>query len=100
MKASDLPLMYNAVDILERNLSERAGKTALFSREREMTFQQASEEANRVGNALKRMGIHSGESVAIFALDCTEWVTTFFGILKIGAVAASINTLLKPRELA
>ena len=100
MKASDLPLMYNAVDILERTLSERAGKIALLSAEREMTFQQASDEANRVGNALKRMGIHPGESVAILALDCTEWVTTFFGILKIGAVAASINTLLKPRELA
>jgi benzoate-CoA ligase family protein len=100
MKASDLPLMYNAVDILERNLPERGGKTALFSAEREMSFQQASDEANRVGNALKRMGIHPGESVAILAPDCTEWVTTFFGILKIGAVAASINTLLKPRELA
>lgn len=99
MKASDLPLMYNAVDILERNLPERASKIALFSAEREMTFQQASDEANQVGNALKRLGIHPGESVAILALDCTEWVTTFFGILKIGAVAASMNTLLKPREL-
>src|SRR4249920_3500537 len=99
MKASDLPLMYNAVDILERNLPARAGKTALYSAERELTFQQVADEANRAGNALKRMGIHPGEAVAILALDCTEWVSTFFGILKIGAIAASINTLLKPREL-
>ena len=28
MRASDLPLFYNAVDILERNLPERADKVA------------------------------------------------------------------------
>jgi hypothetical protein len=38
MKASDLPEYYNAVDILERNLSERADKVALHSLEREMTL--------------------------------------------------------------
>src|SRR5438067_9695223 len=99
MHASDLPLMYNAVDILERNLPARAGKTALFSAERELTFAQAAAEANQVGNALKRLGIHIGESVGILAPDCAEWVTTFFGIVKIGAVAVSVNTLLKSHEL-
>ncbi len=98
MKASDLPLYYNAVNILEHNLAARADKVALYSAERELTFRQAADEVNRVGNALKRLDIRPGESVGILSPDCTEWATSFFGILKIGAVAVSINTLLKPHE--
>ena len=52
MRAADLPLYYNAVDILERNLPARANKVALYSNERELTFGQVAQEANQVGNAV------------------------------------------------
>jgi benzoate-CoA ligase family protein len=38
--------------------------------------------------------------VALLALDSVEWVATYFGTMKIGAVAASLNTLLTPKEYA
>lgn len=98
MKAIDLPLYYNAVDILERNLPQRADKVALYSRERNMTFQEVSHEANQVGNALKKLGVRMGDFVGILSLDCPDWVATFFGTLKIGAIAVGMNTLLTPAE--
>ena len=71
MKAADLPLYYNAVDILERNLATRADKVALLSDTRkEMTFREISNEANQVGNALKKLGVRMGDYVAILSLDC------------------------------
>ena len=100
MNAAELPLYYNAVDILERNLPTRADKVALYSESRNLTFREVSNEANRVGNALKQLGIRFGDSVAILALDSPEWVTTFFAATKIGAVAVGLNTLLKPPEYA
>ncbi|HLC26133.1 MAG TPA: benzoate-CoA ligase family protein, partial [bacterium] len=100
MRAADLPRYYNAVDILERNLAERADKIALCSPERNMTFREVSQEANRVGNALKRLHVRVGDVVGILCPDQAEWVTTFFGAMKIGAVALGINTLLTPREFA
>jgi len=100
MRAADLPLYYNAVDILERNLPARADKVALLSAERELTFRQVSEEVNRVGNALQKLDIRMGEFVAILSPDCAEWVTSFFGVVKIGAISVGINTLLKPHEHA
>src|SRR3990172_5891686 len=99
-KASDVPLDYNAVDILERNLTERADKVALYSPERAMTFRQVSNGANQVGNALKKLGVRMGDFVSILSLDGAEWVTSFFGTLKIGAVAVGMNTLLTPQEYA
>jgi benzoate-CoA ligase family protein len=100
MKAADLPLTYNAVDILERNLPARADKAALYSDTRkEMSFREVSDEVNRVGHALKKMGVRMGETVGILSLDCPEWVTSFFGAIKIGAIAVGMSTLLTPDEL-
>lgn len=98
MKAADLPLYYNAVDILEHNLKDRADKTALFSPSRNMTFREVAHEANQVGNALKKLGVRIGEAVGILSFDGPEWVTAYFGILKIGGVALGMNTLLTPDE--
>lgn len=98
MKAADLPRYYNAIDILERNLPERRDKTALYTLEREMTFEEVSNEVNQVGHALKQLGVRFGNVVAILAPDCAEWVTSFFGAVKIGAIALGMNTLLKPHE--
>ena len=52
MTATDLPQYYNMCDILEHNLPDRGQKIALSSAERSITFQEASDEANQVGNAL------------------------------------------------
>lgn len=100
MRAADLPLSYNAVDILEHNLDKRPDKTALYSAAREMTFRQVSDEVNQVGNALKKLDVHKGETVAILCPDSAEFVASFFAIFKIGAIAVSMNTLLTPQEHA
>jgi benzoate-CoA ligase family protein len=100
MKAVDLPVYYNAVNILEHNLAARADKVALYSAAREMTFRQAANEVNQVGNALKKLDVRMGECVGILCPDSAEWVTSFFGTVKIGAVAVGMNTLLTPGEHA
>ncbi len=100
LKAADLPLIYNAVDILERNLADRAEHVALYSPERAMTYRQVAAEANQVGNALKHLGVRLGDFVGILAPDGPEWVTSFFGALKIGAIAVGLNSLLTPPEYA
>ena len=99
-KISDLPEHYNCVDILEHNLAERPDKIALYSVEREMTFRQVSQEVNQAGNALKKLGVRIGDCVALISLDLPEWVTSFFGILKVGGVAVGMSTTLTPREYA
>jgi benzoate-CoA ligase family protein len=100
MKISDIPAHYNCVDILEHNLAERADKVALYSLEREMTFRQVAEEVNRVGNALKRMDVRIGDYVALLSLDVPEWVTSFFGVLKVGGVAVGMSTTLTAKDYA
>jgi benzoate-CoA ligase family protein len=99
--AADVPLHYNAVDILERNLGARADKVALYSGERTLTFAQLSLEVDRVGSALtRRLGVRIGEPVAILCPDVPEWAVSFFGTVKAGGVAVGVNTMATPRDCA
>lgn len=100
MRMNDLPLHYNAIEILEHNLSQRSDKTALFSQDRTLTFGALAAEVNQVGNGLKSLGVRVGEAVGLLAFDSAEWVTAFFGTLKIGAIHVGINTLLTASEYA
>ena len=69
MKAADLPLTYNAVDIVERNLPDRADKVALYSHLGELTFGQVSARVNQVGHGLLSLDVHDGDTVALLAPD-------------------------------
>lgn len=89
MKASDLTLYYNAVDILERNLLEGAKITALYRDERNLAFQEATNEVNQSRNALKKLGARIEDYVGILSLDGPAWVRSFFGNAKISGIWVS-----------
>ena len=99
MKALDIPLEYNAVDILERNLWARGGKTALYSLERELSFAESAKEVDQIGHTLRGLDVRVGECVGLLAPDCAHWVTTFFAIAKIGGIAVTLNTQVEPEQL-
>ena len=85
-------------EILEHNLKNRSDKTALWSEYGQFTFREVSDQVNKVGNALTRLGIGFGECVAILCPDRPEWVSTFFATAKIGGVALGMNTMLSTEE--
>jgi len=98
---ADAPLEYNAVEVLERNLASRRDKVALFSPERSLTFGEVSAEVDLVARALvEKLGVRIGEHLAILSQDGAEWAATFFGIVKAGGVAVSINTMVPSGDLA
>ena len=98
-RAADLPEWYNAATLLEVNLRHRADEIALVSDARTLTFADVVEEVNRVGNALRSLGVRQGDRVAILSLDTAEWATAFFACLKVGAVATGMNTMLTADEI-
>jgi 4-hydroxybenzoate-CoA ligase/benzoate-CoA ligase len=100
LRGTDLPLYYNAVQILEQNLEARPDKLALLSDERSLSFREMAAEVNRLGNALRGLGVRFGDNVAVLAPDSAEWVAAFFATLKLGAIHVGLNTLLKSGDYA
>ncbi|MBM3222840.1 MAG: benzoate-CoA ligase family protein [Candidatus Tectomicrobia bacterium] len=78
----------------------RGGKTAFHYREQQITYQDVQEHVNRTGNALRALGIGMEQRVALLLLDCPEFVYSFWGAMRIGAVAVPMNTTLRPADYA
>ncbi len=65
-----------------------------------ITYAQTNEGANRVANYLKAKGIKKGDVVSILVMNSPEIYYIMFGIQKLGAIAGSINFMLKGPEIA
>jgi len=75
-------------------------KIALIFEDKSFTYKQLEELAGRVANGLRGLGIKKGDRVALFLPNIPEFVISYLGILKIGAVAVSVNVMLKTAEVS
>ncbi len=86
---------------LDRHVDAGKGaRPALRYRGRSLTYAEVTADANRVGNALRGIGVDVEQRVAIALPDSPEFVATFFGAVKIGAVALPLSTLMREAEYA
>ena len=87
--------------LLDRHVAEgRADRPALRLDSGVVTYRELRELANRAGNALRAAGVEPEQRVALLLPDGAEFVATFLGALKVGAVPVPLSTLAPPNELA
>jgi benzoate-CoA ligase len=89
----DLPDFYNAATtFVDDNIAQgRGGEIAIYYQDEKITYQQVSENVNRTGNALRDLGIEIENRVLLILPDSPEFAYSFFGAIKIGAVAVPTN---------
>lgn len=88
----------NLANLLELQASRRPEKPAAVFGEHAISYAELNSEANRVANALVSLGVRKGDRVALWLPNCPEFLPSFFGALKIGAIALPMNILYKQRE--
>jgi benzoate-CoA ligase len=100
MSTLELPERLNAAAVFVDSHIEagRGEKTAILCEDQTVTYRQLLEGVNRMGNALRQLGVRMEERVAILMPDTPECVYAFFGAMKIGAVAIPTNTILQPKD--
>jgi benzoate-CoA ligase len=87
--------------LLDRHVEEgRADRAALRLVDGEVSYRQLQALTNRVGNALRAAGIEPEQRVGLLLHDGPEFVATFLGAMKIGAVPVPLNTLAPESDLA
>src|SRR6478672_12294308 len=87
-------------DILWRQARMRPQKTAFICGGRHISYAATAEQALRLANALRGLGIRPGQRVAVLAGNCAEHAETVFAIAACGAVWVPLNFRLSPPELA
>ncbi len=88
-----------AAYFVDRNLELGRGKNiAIYEEGRQLSYSQLAEMINRTGNALRSLGIDAEHRVLLAVPDSAEFVATFFGAVKIGAVPIPVNTAARPDD--
>src|ERR1041385_7845423 len=92
----EFPERFNMADyFLYHNVEEgRENKTCLYFRDQTFTYGEAVRRSNRAGNALREIGVEMEDRALIVLPDCPEFVWTWFGAARIGAVITMVNPLL------
>lgn len=80
---------------LYHNVEEgRENKICLYFEDQTYTYGETIRSSNRAGNALRELGVEMEDRVLIVLPDCPEFVWTWFGAARIGAVITMVNPLL------
>src|SRR5262249_47675594 len=101
MNASDLlPAQFNAATwFVDKNVAEgRGGPPALSYEGPTLTYGDAPAPVNRTGNAPGEIGVEPEHRVLMLCQDTPEFVGTFWGAIKIGAVPIPTNTMMRTAD--
>ena len=64
------------------------------------TYRDLNLKANGLAHGLSSLGVRPGDRVALLLPNSPTYIIAYFGLLKIGAIAANINVMSQGEELA
>jgi long-chain acyl-CoA synthetase len=84
---------------LKRAVSLFPNRTATIFNTRRQTYRELSARTHAFASALQNLGVKRGDRVAIYMLNCPQFLEAVYACFEIGAVIVPLNTRLAPDEL-
>jgi len=100
----DVPKEVDAPDVSVPELFDQmagkyGSKTALIFYGKKISYTKLKELIDRFATALADLGVSKGDTVALFLLNCPQYVISYFAVLKIGAKVTPISPVYTSREV-
>src|SRR4030042_1157807 len=86
-------------ELLMKSAREFPEKTAILYFDKGMTYRELNNLSDKFAAALDGLGIKKGDKVAIFLPNIPQFVISYYGIVKTGAIVTAISPLYKEREV-
>lgn len=86
-------------DLLDNAVRHYARHTALIFLGGKLTYRELAHQVDLFAEALRGLGVHKGDRVAMVLPNCPQQVISFFAILRRGAVVVQNNPLYTAAEL-
>jgi long-chain acyl-CoA synthetase len=64
-----------------------------------ITFKELDHLVDKFATALTALGVKKGEVVALFLPNTPQFVISYYGTMRIGAIITAVSPLYKEREL-
>jgi len=88
-----------AGEILDQTAARQPQKTAIITKEEELTFAALNQRVHALAGHLQNEGIKQGERVGVLLPNCAAIPLSYFATQKIGAVTVILDARLKGKEL-
>jgi long-chain acyl-CoA synthetase len=85
--------------MLEEVAAQYPGRKCLIFERSKYTYRVMNQRVNQIVNGLSKLGVRSGNTVAIFLPNCPEFIFSYFAISKLGGTNVPINTFLSSEEV-
>ena len=85
--------------LLTQKAAQVGNREALIFGNTRLTYYDLNARANKLANAMLKLGIKKGDHVGLLLRNCNEFWEAFFAVAKIGAVVVPINWRFVAREL-
>ncbi|KPL91449.1 class I adenylate-forming enzyme family protein [Herpetosiphon geysericola] len=89
----------NIAQHLEKAQRQTPNQIALIFEQRHYSYQELDQLANQVANGLSELGVLVGDRVGLFLPNIPEFMFGYLGIIKLGAIAVSLNVQLQSAEI-
>jgi len=94
----DIPAV--SIPELFDQVSEQYGKkTAVIFYGKKISYKELRDLADRFANALAGLGVKKGDRVALYLLNCPQYIVAYMGVLKAGAVVTPVSPVYTSQEV-
>jgi long-chain acyl-CoA synthetase len=84
--------------ILERTAAKSPSATALIYFGTKISYEQLQDQVNRLAAGLQALGVEKGDRVALMMPNCPQFVISYFGALRAGAIVTATSSMYTARE--
>ena len=88
------------VDLLKNATDTYPNQPAMVYLDHSWSYQELNSLASRMANALVALGVNPGDRVGVHLPNCPQFIMGYYGILRAGAIAVSINPLFSGDDLS
>ncbi len=95
----DIPEGVSVPDLVDQAVKQYGKKPALIFYGREISYTKLKELIDRFTTALADLGVKKGDTVALYLLNCPQYVIAYFATLKLGAKITPISPVYTSHEI-
>jgi len=94
----DVPAI-SVPELFDQVVKKYGNKTALIFYGKKISYVKLKELADRFAAALADLGVKKGDTVALYLLNCPQYVIAYFAALKIGAKVTPVSPVYTSHEI-
>jgi long-chain acyl-CoA synthetase len=94
----EVPLV-SVPELFDQVADKYRGKTALIFYGKKISYAKLRELVDRFATALADLGVAKGDTVALYLLNCPQYVIAYFAALKVGAKVTPISPVYTSKEV-